>query len=337
MLHSATLFLLLASCAPLTAPATNPPPATRQVEAFKPLAPATRASPDLCEEADSITSKLYLTYVVHNEEDDANCVAASAPEPDYNGNKNLYLVYSKTILELAKLLDEFGLKLSFQPDWTFVEGAKKYQPDFFRRLLAVGNVEVLPHAHATCVSYPELYRRLEELGAKPQKIVGGVLWDDYVSGKEDKAPKGWSHWGAPAASVGHKSDRTFPPVVYRLRSPELLKKAGDESIHDAASPVIVTPGFLISPGQPVELGVLANNKPPKRLLSPVYIFDSPKFVSDSKSSANYLGRVREMIQNKIIPYKQKGLVEFIQISGMIELFKKYESCLDLKSGASVYR
>ena len=325
--------LLLASCGATTTLTTL----AKESEPRKPSPSAPSATSQLCSKIDDITSKLYLTYVVHNEEDDANCVASSAPEPDYNGNKTLYLVYSKTILDLAKLLNEFGVKLSFQPDWTFVEGVKKFQPNFFGQLLAVGNVEVLPHAHATCVSYPELYRRLEILGAKPQKIVGGALWEDFLSNNENKSPKGWPHWGAPAASLNHKSDRVFPPVVYRMKSPHLIQKSGDENVHDASSPVIVTPGFLISPGQPIELGVLSSNKPLKRLLSPVYIFDSPKFVVDAKSATKYLNRVRQMIQSKVLPHQQKGSIEFIQTSGLIELFKKYESCLDLKDGASVLR
>jgi len=290
-----------------------------------------------CRDIAKVTSKLFVTYVVHNEEDDAHCKQSSAPEPDYNGNKNLFLVYSKTIVELAKLLNEFGMKLSFQPDWTFVEGVKKFQPDFFSHLLSVGNVEVLPHAHATCVSYPELFRRLHDLGANPQKIIGGVTWDDYKSQDENKSPAGWAQWGAPAASIGHKNDKKFPPVVYRMKSPQQLQKSGDEHIHNAASPNIVTPGFLVSPGQPLELGVWLNQKPPKHTLSPVYIFDAPKFVSDAKSAAEYINRVRQMIVSKVLPYKQNGSIEFVQVSELISLFKKYESCLDLEDGQSVLK
>ncbi len=96
---------------------------------------------DPCAGIDEIAAKIYLCFVIHNEEDDANGVPGSMPNiPDYNGDQATFDHFADAMYDYAVMLNSHGATLGFQPDWTFTEGVASYRPEFFEELLALGTV-----------------------------------------------------------------------------------------------------------------------------------------------------------------------------------------------------
>lgn len=174
--------------------------------------------------------------------------ARSANIPDFNGDEATFKHFADAFYDYAKMLRDEGAAFSFQTDWTFVEGVENLRPAYFKDLLALGNVEMVPHAHESCVPYDVLYTRLEVLGAHPAKIIGGMTFADYLARTTwFAANPGWTFWNGPFGTPNHTSDASTPPFAYRVRGPGAVSAVEDLYVHAASSPLIVTPGSVGTP------------------------------------------------------------------------------------------
>ena len=300
-----------------------------------------------CADIDAVTAKIYYAFVIHNEEDDANCSAGSEPGiPDYNGDSGVFAHYAQAMLDYAAMLGRHGAALSFQPDWTFVEGVTRFRPGFFDELRATGgNVEVVPHAHESCVPYDELFDRIAAAGGQPVKILGGMTFDAFRAkqGWFDANP-GWAFWGVPTAYLGHVGDRSAPPIVYRIAQPSSVARIEDLYRHLASSPIIAT-GSL--PGWPA---AMLAAKPTGRYLTPAYDFKATRWflaeASDTSvppqwrlggtgqqdsglTAAQQIAATEQLIQS-LQPMVDQGQVAYATVSQLLELFRRHEHCLDLQ-------
>ncbi len=301
---------------------------------------------DGCTGIDEITSKVYFCFVIHNEEDDANGIpGSSAHIPDYNDDPGIFDHFADAMVDYAVMLSSYGATLSFQPDWTFTEGVERYRPQFFVDLLALGHVEIVPHAHETVVAYDELYDRLGALGASPQLILGGMTFDAY------RTKQAWfathpefAFWGAPTVTVGHVDDQPAPPFAYRIPMPEAVTEVTDLYTHAASSPVIATPGL------PPHLTVMFTVKPGGRYLSPSYSFNATReFLAeasdtsvpaqwrkqptgDGVTAAELIASIGATLEDDLLPLVSQGRLEFKTVGELLTLYRQYESCLDLVDG-----
>jgi len=287
---------------------------------------------------------------MHNEEDDPGGVPGSNPDiPDYNGDEAVFRHFCAAMFRYANMLSGFGAKLSFQPDWTFTEGVDLYERHYFRDLIDLGNVEILPHAHETVVSYDELFARLESLQAEPEMILGGMTFDAYRQKQSwFDEHEGWSFWGAPTATTGHVDDFPAPPFAYRIAPPASVSAVEGLLVHRADSAIVATPGLPLNPATMLEA------KPADRLLTPAYGFHvTREFLADPGDTAvpakwrkrtdgtsppygdnltahELIEQERQWIESEIMPLVNEGKMEFATVREIVELFTKNEPCLDLE-------
>ena len=251
----------------------------------------------------------------------------------------------------AKMLTSVGAKLSFQPDWTFTEGVDTYERSYFRDLLDLGNVEVVPHAHESLVAYDELFLRLDALDAAPAMILGGITFEAYQQKQAwfDANP-GWSFWGAPSATLGHVDEASMPPFAYRIAAPSEVSAVSDLLWHRAGSQIVVTPGLPANPAQ------MMAAKPAGRFVTPAYYFRATReFLADPSNtsvpelwrkrtdgtspaygenltSQELIDQTRTLIETEILPLVQEGEVQFATVSEILAMYEKNESCLELQDG-----
>ena len=305
---------------------------------------------DACAGIDDLTDPVYLAFVIHNEEDDAGCIPASADHiPDYNGDPAVYAHFATAMLDYATMLAGHAATLSFQPDWTFIEGVETFQPDYFEQLLALGNVEIVPHGHESCVMYDEIHDRLAALNADPVMLLGGMTFDEYATRQTwfDDHP-GFTFWDAPSVTEGHTDDMPMPPVVYRVPEPQDVAVNTDLYQHVAASPVIVTPDLQF------RLDFLAS-KPAGRYLVPSWKFEATRWFladpddlsvpdewrkdpdpepgsGDNLTATERIARIEAELISEILPLVDQGLVVVTQAAGITDLYVQPEACLDLADG-----
>ncbi len=298
-----------------------------------------------CDGIDAITAPVYVAYVIHNEEDDANGVPGSSKQiPDYNGDPAVFEHFATAMVDFATMLSGRGATLSFQPDWTWIEGVQKYRPDFWAELRALPGVEIVPHAHATVVPYIDVYTSLVDAGAEPETILGGSTFDQYLGMQDffDTNP-GFVYWDAPLATPGHTDDKPTPPMLYRIAQPKDTAVVDDLYVHVADSPIIVTPGL------PSELPMMTKQKPQGRYLSPSYVFyptrhflgepddDSlPPIWRKSKptdrTAAELIADEAARLDDQLLPLVDEGAVKFATVRQVVDLFLEHEPCLDLTDG-----
>ncbi|MCI5159504.1 MAG: hypothetical protein D3906_13945, partial [Candidatus Electrothrix sp. AUS1_2] len=300
---------------------------------------------------EQVTSKVYLCFVIHTEEDDAKGVSGSVPSiPDYNGDQKVFDHFADAMYEYAAMLKTYGAFLSFQPDWTFVEGVKNFRPTYFQDLLALGTVEIVPHAHETVVRYDELYERLQELGANPKKIIGGMAFEHFLKHKNWVASHpDWAFWDGPFVTIGHVNDQPAPPLVYRI-STEHLSGVSDLYTHSSSSSVIVSPSL-----PDVDLRF----KPSGNFIVPSYVFKATRFfLAESNdltvplewrkdpqgmqnganmSASEQIEEIRSRITREFLPLIAQGKLEFAPVHKIINLFRSYESLLDLADGEQLIK
>ncbi len=306
-------------------------------------------SADPCAGVDEVTEVIYFAYVIHNEEDDANCIPSSSPHiPDYNGDPAVFDHFAQAMLTFATMLSGHGATLSFQPEWTFIEGVELYWPTFFDEMNALGTVEIVPHGHESCVPYDELYDSLEAIGAGPETILGGMLFDDYsVSQVWFDAHPEFTFWDGPGGTVGHVDDQALPPFAYRAPLPDDVDVPEDLLRHVADSPVIVTPA-LPPPPQAVDA------KPEGRFVTPSWSFyPTRQFLAPpddtsvpeewradpadptSQSMGEVIGEAEELLVTEILPLVNTGQVQFSTVAEVTALYEQWEVCLDLEDGEAL--
>ena len=188
---------------------------------------------------------LYLTAVIHNEEDFNG--TSPTRSLDYDGNEAVLKFTTEKYGTIGKIFQEYGAKINLQSDWTFIDGVKKFDPTFFKEWEAMG-YENDPHAHATHVPYTEVYARLKMAGANATGLLGGTLEDvgEVYKGVQKKNiqeeikffecfyPVFYAMWGV--ASYGHQQPEERTGYIWRP------SKTGSWFKHDPAVKIIYIGG-----------------------------------------------------------------------------------------------
>lgn len=305
----------------------------------------------VCDGIEELTHPVYISFVMHNEEDDVGGVKGSNPqEPDYNDDPQVFDHFSAAVEELAAALRAEGAVLSFQTDWGFVEGVERYDPDFFTRLRSNAAVEIAPHAHESIVSYEELYDRLLLADADPRAYLGGVAFDRYTGMQQwFEARPDFSVWESATVDggEGHDNDQPAPMLLHRAPWPDEVSEVPDLYVHREGG-VLVTPavasiavGFgRIDPEQ------WLIQRPSGRFFTVVYLryglrgfLAAPGdavperwWATDPEQQANAQIEQAVEIARSMQPWIDSGEIVPLHLSELIELYERFEPCLDLSDG-----
>lgn len=116
---------------------------------------------------------LYLTLVIHNEEDTHGGVTPKANIPDYDGDETLMHHFAAAMRAFAQMAASHGARINFGSDWTFSRGAALYEPGFYADLEALGH-EVDAHAHESFVPYHQVREEITLAGGHPTHVASGM-------------------------------------------------------------------------------------------------------------------------------------------------------------------
>jgi hypothetical protein len=116
---------------------------------------------------------LYLTIVVHNEEDVGRRASPKPSIPDYDGDEQLLRHFAAAMRAFAAMAADHGARISFGSDWTFSRGVAAHDPAFYQDLEAMGH-EVDAHAHESHIPYPEVREEIQRAGGNPTAVASGL-------------------------------------------------------------------------------------------------------------------------------------------------------------------
>jgi hypothetical protein len=175
---------------------------------------------------------LYLTIIIHNEEDTNNCNEPKPQIPDYDDNEPLLLHFTSVMRAFATMAAEHGAKINFGSDWTFSLGVARYDPRFYADLQALGH-EVDAHAHESCILYHEVREHIADNGITPTHVASGMGESEIYNQMQyfdDFYPEFHILWGV--AIPGHGPGEDMAGWVWRPdRSNWLLHDLEGRYIH----------------------------------------------------------------------------------------------------------
>jgi len=191
---------------------------------------ASPASTDAGTPASSPPSLVYVSPFSHNETDSRY---------DAYDTEAGYLQYREALLKMLRLARRYTPAFDFQPDWRFLEAARKFEVGSVLASTSGKNVvryikedlgfAVDPHSHEDGgYNYADVVYLIKELGVEPSSVVGGflasgenVIWEKFrqpLRGK--KYPQHtWTPavlWGAGTAN--HVGDEQVRSGVWRPKS-----------------------------------------------------------------------------------------------------------------------
>ncbi len=158
---------------------------------------------------------LYLTIVIHNEEDMSRGVIPKANIPDYDGDEALMHHFAAVMREFAQMAAEHGAKINFGSDWTFSQGVTLYEPEFYSDLQAWGH-EVDAHAHESSVRYQQVREDIVLAGGTPSHVASGMNEEEIqeeLSYFDTLYPEFEILWGV--SLPGHTAGECIAPWVWR--------------------------------------------------------------------------------------------------------------------------
>ena len=167
------------------------------------------------EPLEPFTSPLYLTIVIHNEEDIGNCTNPKPQIPDYDGNEELTLHFTMAMREFGEMAASHNAVINFGTDWTFSEAVELYDPTFYEDLEAMGH-EIDAHAHESCILYHEVREEIIEAGGNPTNVASGMTEDkiyDQMTYFDKYYPEFGILWGV--ADAGHDAGEEISGWVWR--------------------------------------------------------------------------------------------------------------------------
>ena len=116
---------------------------------------------------------LYLTIIVHNEEDMSRGGVPKTNIPDYNGSPLLMHHFASAMRVFAQMASDHGAKINFGSDWTFSQGVTLYEPGFYIDLEIMGH-EIDAHAHESFILYHEVREEIVTAGGSPTHVASGM-------------------------------------------------------------------------------------------------------------------------------------------------------------------
>ena len=127
---------------------------------------------------------LYLTIVLHNEEDMSRGVVPKASIPDYDGDETLMHHFAAAMHAYAEMAATHGARINFGSDWTFSRGVARYKLSFYADLEALGH-EIDAHAHQSSVSYPDVRADIVLAGGTPTHVASGLNEEEIQDQLDD--------------------------------------------------------------------------------------------------------------------------------------------------------
>jgi len=196
---------------------------------------------------------LYLTIVVHNEEDTSRGAVPKEQIPDYDGDPALMHHFAAVMRAFAQMAADHGACINFGSDWTFSRGVARYEPGFYTDLEAMGH-EIDAHAHESSVLYKEVREAIALAGGHPTAVASGMdetAIQAELAYFEHRAPEFEILWGI--ALPGHVAGECIASWVWR-------PSFEDWTIHDPdGSYIYIGHGDLLNSLDAIEAAINARN------------------------------------------------------------------------------
>ena len=125
------------------------------------------------DESNTEKPPLYLTIIIHTEEDMHGGEIPKSQIPDYDGNETLLLHFTNVMRKFGLMAASHGAKINFGNDWTFSEGVRKFDPTFYSDWENMG-FEIDAHAHESFIMYNEVRDYIIDAGGNPTSVASGM-------------------------------------------------------------------------------------------------------------------------------------------------------------------
>ena len=277
---------------------------------------------------------LYLTIVIHNEEDMSRGVLPKANIPDYDGDEFLMQHFAGVMLEFAEMAAGHGARINFGSDWTFSRGVTQFVPNFYVDLQALGH-EIDAHAHESSILYHEVRQEIIQAGGTPSHVASGMNEEeiqDQLTYFDALSPEFQILWGV--SLPGHIAGECVASWVWR-------PARDDWTSHDPEGRYItIGHGELVNSIQAVRQA-LASRSPDR--INTVAVFTTPREFKAAEGTAgideawtvstdsadyweNRLTWWDEFL-DQIAPLVAAGVVEYKTLSEIARLFEEQEANL----------
>ncbi|MBD3281290.1 hypothetical protein GF391_00910 [Candidatus Uhrbacteria bacterium] len=291
------------------------------------------------EETADPTEPLYLTIVLHNEEDAQNGKIKDNV-PNYDGNKELLKFYTKTLRAFAEMVAGHDAKINFGSDWTFSDGVKNFDNRFYLDIENLGH-EIDAHAHESQVKYHEVRRRIQAAGGTPTHVASGLKEDNltnHFAYLDKYYPEFNILWGI--ASPGHGAGEPIADWVWR-------PDTANWTHHDPEGKYIyIGGGERVNSLAAVERAI-ANRKPDR--INTYALFISPRdfkadpgmkripdeWTADKNDPSYWTNRTIwwDDLLSQLDKYKASGELQYATLSEIADIYIQNEERLTPHNGA----
>jgi len=294
-------------------------------------------SPDKVEDTRSESRSLpplYLTIVVHNEEDMQEGTQPKEHIPDYDGDEALMFHFSKSMRAFAEMASQHGAKINFGSDWTFSKGVEKFDPAFYLDLEGMGH-EIDAHAHESFILYHEVRQFISDAGGHPTHVASGMnersiqqqlaYFDPYY-------PEFQILWGV--SLPGHTAGECIASWIWR-------PSRTDWTVHDPEGRYIyIGHGELMNSLDLIQEAI--DNRNPNRM-NTYAVFATPRdfkarrgtqgidpnWMTDPESHDYWENRLQwwDDFLTKIDRWVEEGKIEYASLTTIAQIFSSVESRL----------
>lgn len=282
---------------------------------------------------------LYLTIIVHTEEDTSHGTIPKTHIPDYDGDNALMHHFGSTMSTFADMARRHGAKINFGSDWTFSRGVALHEPTFYTHLEAMGH-EIDAHAHESSLLYHEVREEIVRAGGHPTAVASGVDEQGIQEQMEyfdARYPEFRILWGV--SLPGHTAGECIAAWVWR-------PSRADWTQHDPHGPYIyIGHGELLNSLQAIEQAI--ENRHPDRI-NAYAVFVSPRefraatgtsgideqWTSPVNSVHFWKNRIQwwDSFLGAIDAFVQAGQVRYATLTEIAEIFIEQEAQLDFDFG-----
>jgi len=274
---------------------------------------------------------LYLTIIIHTEEDTGGGTQPKASIPDYDGDEALMHHFASVLRSFAQMAADHGAAINFGSDWTFSRGARLYEPDFYPTIEAMGH-EIDAHAHESFILYHDVREEIARAGGQPTHVASGlneVEIQDRLVYFDAYAPEFQILWGV--SRPGHGAGECTAPWVWR-------PSREDWTQHDPDGDYIyVGHGELVNSIQAIRQAV--ENRSPDRV-NAIALFTNPRefkaalgseriveaWTTSDYSADYWVNRIAwwDNFLGQIDPLVEAGVVEYATLSDVASVFEQRE-------------
>jgi len=283
---------------------------------------------------------LYLTVVIHTEEDVSQGSTPKPFIPDYDGDEALLLHFTGALRAFAEMASQHGAKINFGSDWTFSRGVQNFDPTFYTELESMGH-EIDAHAHESFVPYHEVRESIIQAGGQPSQVASGVSEREIQQKLEyfsDQYPDFQILWGV--ALPGHVAGECVAGWVWR-------PARGNWEQHDPQGDFIyVGPGEQVNSLESIEQAI--QNRSPDRV-NTYAVFLSPRGFKAAPGAEGIppdwttKPHARDYWENRILwwddflseidVWVEEGEVEYATLTEIAQAFESVEPHLSFEGNA----